>query len=508
VSICGGFDPFGLGSISRECLDYIAVDASNHASVDQTIIEASLSGPLLPMPAGDLRVALGTLYKEDRYEYAASPVASVFLPDGRPDIQGFNASDDIRGDDHNVDVYVEALLPLLAGMRGAESLEAVLGYRLSDYESAGSFDSWKAELLYQPVESIRLRSSYQEAVRAASVSELYLPQLPGFFDNFFFPGSLEPCEVGSDPRTGPDASRVEALCIAQGVPASLLPDFQDSDGFAQGVAGGNPDLGPEEASTTTVGMVWTPRSAHPLLESLQISLDWYRIDIADRITVVPYTDFVSFCYDPAYNPEMSVSNQWCSFFGRDAATGEIDDVRELALNAYDWETDGVDLQLDWRLDLGPGQFGVNWLVSWVHSVTIRVEDSSTPADDLVGTIATRSGGTFGVGSAFPEWKSNLHLSYAWQDLTIGASWRYIDSMADGDPTLDPVFRIPHFDYFDLHAGYTFSAGPLVGLDLRVGVENVTDEDPPIFPSFVQANTDPSQYDVFGRRYYAGLRYSF
>jgi outer membrane receptor protein involved in Fe transport len=47
-----------------------------------------------------------------------------------------------------------------------------------------------------------------------------------------------------------------------------------------------------------------------------------------------------------------------------------------------------------------------------------------------------------------------------------------------------------------------------GLRLGFGVENVTDEDPPIFPSYVQANTDPSQYDVFGRRYYASIRYAF
>jgi len=40
------------------------------------------------------------------------------------------------------------------------------------------------------------------------------------------------------------------------------------------------------------------------------------------------------------------------------------------------------------------------------------------------------------------------------------------------------------------------------------IQNVTDEDAPVFPSFIQANTDPSQYDVFGRRYYASLRYSF
>ncbi len=521
VSICGGFDPFGLGSISQECLDYIAVDASNHASVDQTIVEASLSGPVFALPAGELRVALGAFYKEDKYQYAASPFASEFVPspgstcppDCRQDIAGFVASDDIRGDDHNVDVYAEALVPVLAGLHGVESLEAVLGYRLSDYESAGSFDSWKAELLYRPIGSLRVRGSYQEAVRAASVSELYRPQLPAFFDYFDFPGSLEPCEVDSVQRTGPDSARVEALCVAQGVPAELLPEFRDSGGFATGVAGGNPGLGPEEASTTTVGLVWTPRAAQRLLANLQISVDWYRIDIADRITAVPFVDFVSFCFDPAYNPEMSGSNQWCSLFGRDATTGEIEDARQLLLNASDWETNGVDVQLDWRFDLGPGQLGVNWLVSWIDSITIRVEDSNAPTDDLVGTIGLRSvavgtGGAF--LSAFPEWKSSLRMSYMWQDLVLGVGWRYIDSMTDAATFLDPdpAFRVPHLDYFDLDASYAFSAGPLAGLELRVGVENLTGEDPPIFPSYIQANTDPSQYDVLGRRYYASLRYSF
>jgi len=514
VSVCGGFNPFGLGSISRECLDYVAVDASNHASVDQTIVEASLSGPLLAMPAGDLRVALGAFYKEDQYQYSASPEASVFLPATdivpfeRPDIQGFSASDDIKGDDHNLDVYVEALVPLLAELRGVESLEAVLGYRLSDYESAGSFDSWKVELLYQPIESIRVRSSYQEAVRAPGVSELYLPQLPAFFgfDSFYFPNELEPCEVGSRERSGPDAGRVEALCLEQGVPASLLPGYRKPRDFVQGVAGGNPDLGPEEALTTTLGVVWTARAAHPLLANLQVSLDWYRIDIQNRILEVFFEEFVPNCYDARYNPDFSVDSEWCTPFRRDASTGGIVDVQQLLRNAYDWETDGLDLQLDWRIDFGPGQLGVNWLVAWVDSVTVGVHTGNVSPEELVGTIGNFVSGTFGVGTSLPEWKSNLHLSYAWRDLTMGASWRYIDSMIRLNT--DPVFRVPHVDYFDLNAGYEFSAGLLEGLEMRVGIENVTDRDPPIVPNMQGPNTDSSQYDVLGRRYYASLRYSF
>jgi iron complex outermembrane recepter protein len=512
VSICGGFDPFGKGSISAECLDYIQVDASNHAVVDQTIAEVSLTGPLAPLPAGDLVAAFGVFYKEDKYEYVASPAASVYIgPPGlectpdvacRPDIQGFNASKDIKGDDHNLDLYMELLVPLLRDVPGVQSLETVLGYRSSDYASAGRFDSWKAELLYQPVESLRVRGSYQNAVRAASVSELYLPQRPLEFD-FVSDDVQDPCTVDSPARTGPDATRVEALCLAHGIPASVLPSFEESDGRATGVVGGNPDLEQEEASTGTFGLVWTSSFDHPALSNLQLSLDWYQIEIDDKIDFVSYSDFVPYCYDARYNPDLSVSNQWCALFGRDATSGEITDVHIINVNAVDAETSGVDVQVDWRFDLGPGRLGVSWLVSWLDSHSVVVAGSSVPAIERTGTIGQTAG-----GGSLPEWKSNLHASYAWRDLTVGASWRYIDSMQDADVDLEPVFHIPSVDYLDLSANYEFSSGLLEGLRLGVGVENVTDEDPPIYPSLVQANTDPSQYDVFGRRYYASLRYSF
>jgi outer membrane receptor protein involved in Fe transport len=319
VSICGGFDPFGAESVSAECMAYISTDASNHAWVDQSVAEASLSGPLLAMPAGDMRAAFGVFYKEDKYQYTASPGAAEFLSFNRPNLQGFNASDDIKGDDHNLDLYAELLIPLLRDVRGIESLETVVGYRSSDYASAGRFDSWKAELIYQPLDSLRVRGSYQDAVRAPSVYELYLPQLPaGFgFDPFLTPPLEDPCALSSGARNGPDGSQVEALCLAQGMPAALLPTYDDSDYEPQGVTGGNPDLGQEEASTTTLGVVWTSPLSSRFLSNLQVAFDWYGIDITNKIEDVFFEDFVPWCYDPRYNPEFSVGNQWCGLFGRD-----------------------------------------------------------------------------------------------------------------------------------------------------------------------------------------------
>ena len=77
-----------------------------------------------------------------------------------------------------------------------------------------------------------------------------------------------------------------------------------------------------------------------------------------------------------------------------------------------------------------------------------------------------------------------------------------------DANFDLDYRIPSYDTFDLYASYVIDDGSLAGLTFRAGIENLTNEQPPLLPSQVQANTDPSQYDVLGRRYYANLSYRF
>ena len=116
--------------------------------------------------------------------------------------------------------------------------------------------------------------------------ELYLPQLSAFF---FSPDlePLDPCEADSAERNGPDQAQVEALCLAQGFPPELLPDYDNPDDVARGFAGGNPDLDPETGDTLTFGVVLTSPFVSRWLDRLQVSLDWYRIEIDDAIVTVP-----------------------------------------------------------------------------------------------------------------------------------------------------------------------------------------------------------------------------
>ena len=492
-SICGGFNPFGLRSISAECANYIAVDGTNRTNVEQFVAEASVTGALLALPAGDLKAVFGTMFKRDDFSYAADPISRTFLPDGRSEVVGFNASDDVDGYDYNTDLYAEILVPLLSGRPGAESLEAVLGYRWSDYASVGGVSSYKAELLYRPLQQALVRGSFQHAVRAPSVYELYDPQLG---PEVFLDAAGDPCNAGGPARTGPDAAEVERLCLAQGIPAALLPTYFYTEFSVPGVSGGNPDLEVETADTYTVGVVLEPQTSNPWLANLQVSVDWYDIEIKDAIALVDSGDFVARCYDRTFNPQFSAGNEYCSYFARDTTSGEITDAKSLLRNIAGYRTSGIDVQVDWRYPLGPGQLGLNWLIGYVDTF----EELLGPGIEPLQTVGTAGNA---VGGTIPEWKFNLRGTYSWSAVEFVAQWRYVDSMVDAN---FPDFRIPSRDYLDLVASFAVPAGDLAGLTLTVGVENVTDAEPPIYPSYAQANTDPSQYDILGRRYFARLNY--
>ena len=489
-SICGEFDVLRVGHMAPACVGYISADGTNTSGYTQTIVEFSAVGPVAALPAGKVTLAAGAMYKRDEYSYSADSVSTVFLADGEPDIQGFSPVDDIDDSDHNTDIYVEASIPLLADRPGVQSLETVLGYRRSEYGSAGGTDAWKAELSYRPSNALLLRGSLQRAIRAPSVFELYLPRLQV---THFFDEVTDPCAFYSDERAGSAAAEVEALCLAQGVPPALLTDFVQNESFA-GTSGGNTELQPEDAHTATLGLVLE------LLADMQISIDWYRIEVDESIEEVTAPDAIPVCFDPTVNGTMSTTNYWCSFFARDPATGQLENGVDTLLNYSNREVTGVDTQLEWHFPVGAVQMTFNGLASWMDEYTVSPY-RGLPKNERAGVV----GG--GVGGSRPEWKLNLQMRADWRWLGFGVTWRCVDAMHDADrPGFGWDYRVPSQHYYDVFAEGHFESGPLAGLRLQAGIENVTDEQPPLIPSWVGANTDPSQYDVLGQRIYVNASF--
>jgi outer membrane receptor protein involved in Fe transport len=110
------------------------------------------------------------------------------------------------------------------------------------------------------------------------------------------------------------------------------------------------------------------------------------------------------------------------------------------------------------------------------------------------------------------------------DVNLSVAWRYISSVKldlnDPDPALNsggafivPDAEIPHYDYFDIAFDWTVSDH----LAIRGGINNVTDEDPPVLdsntfgisgPPFGNANTYPVVYDSLGREVFVAMTTRF
>ena len=237
-------------------------------------------------------------------------------------------------------------------------------------------------------------------------------------------------------RTGPNGAQVAALCAAQGLPVSLLPTYTYTNRQVDAVIGGNPQLDPEEATTYTLGVVFTSPFEQPWLSRLQVSLDWYDIEVENEIAFDRAIDFIPRCYNAEFNPSFSADYASCQLFQRSRDSGDIQDALELYQNVRGTRTSGVDLQVDWSFDVGPGLLGASWLVAWVDSW----ERQATPQQDPVEYV-----GTINAQQSIPEWKWNLNLNYTLGGLYANVSWRYIDSMTDAAVT---TFDVPSRDYFD------------------------------------------------------------
>ncbi|WP_312217665.1 TonB-dependent receptor domain-containing protein [Brevundimonas sp.] len=512
----GGFNPFGLAPISASCLNYIGRTSRTATTVEQNVVEGTLQGKAFDLPAGEVRVAMGVQYRENSYRFDSDPSLEKMNPklphlgaDGLPDggeiggveIAGFNPSPSVNGSVNSIDLFGEALVPLLSNLPFIQQLDMTLGYRYSDYSSIGGTQAYRADLDWTIIDGLRLRGGYNRAVRAPSVGELYSP----LGVNYMAIGQANASAAGGDPcdstgfyMNGPNAAQVKQLCIAQGV---ANPDnFIYTDNQVAGWDGGNPNLSEETADTWSFGVVYQPRFESALFSNMSFAIDYYNIEIEDVISSISAADMLKGCFNGAgENPTYDPNNTYCQLFKRNPLSGAIFDATSNLENLGVLKTAGVDAQFDWRfdlVDLGAPDWGTlnfNAVVSWLA----EREDSVVAGGaftDRKGTISDDFGNTF------PEWKSLASVDWAKGPFSATARWRRVGEMTiyGSDEKLDATH------YFDLMGSWAINDT----VSLRAGVNNVGDQQPRTWNPGVQANTDPSTYDVLGRRYFVGLTARF
>jgi iron complex outermembrane receptor protein len=513
----GGYNPFGQHGISAACAAFISRTTKNSTQLDQRLVEATATGPVFDLPAGPLKVAVGVDYIRNTFSFipdsvlSTSDTSSTPIPQDTAGVIGFNAQNPLHGSTDVYEIYGEALVPILKDLPLVKELNLDLGYRLSSYNTVGSVSTYKADGNWKITDMFTVRGGYARAIRAPSIGELFAPQNQNFPTIGAAAGAGkftgDPCDVGSGFRVAgaPNAAQVRALCLAQGVPQQVIDTYTNASPQVQALTGGNPNLKQETADTYSAGIVFNPHIDMPLFERLSASVDWYHIKIEGAIGTIGAATSVQSCFNnpvgAATNPNFALGNSFCQLIRRDPSTGDIVQVVDTFANLGSYDTQGVDFQVDWGFGLGAVGLSDDYgrlAFNVIGSYTSKFDVTPIPGGNVehhAGTVSNL------IGSNYAKWKALSSVRWSWSAVELGLHWRRISAVQDflaGGPAA------PAFNYFDADARWKINDM----FEVRAGVNNIGDKQPPVYTSEIQANTDPSTYDVLGRRYFVGLKARF
>lgn len=491
---CVPANVFGEDALSPEAADYLAISAANSEISQLQVASASVTGELFDLGAGAVGLALGAEWRS---------VKSQFLPDfslASGDVSGFNAGQATAGRYSVKEVFGELRVPLLAEKPFAERLELTGAARYSDYslDAVGGVFTWAAGAEWAPIRDVTLRGQFQRAIRAPNVDELFGGQEQGF------PPANDPCSNRTPENQN---ATVRALCIATGVPAgSVFTSGVQPDSQIEGSFGGNPELKEEKSDTYTLGVVFRPG----FVPGLNVTVDYYHIKVDNYITELG--GGLNNVLDLCYNVVQDANNPYCQAIKRNPG-GDIDIVRVNNANVASLTTAGIDLQIDYGLDLGFGLFADNesrltlfFLGTWVDKWTY------TPVVELPTTIDCV--GQFGLtcDDPIPEFRFTARATWATGPLQLSLRYRWVDALKDdqiknantpASQLAKPKLGAHH--YFDLSAVYSVNED----VELSFGINNLFDNKPPLTgDSQEQANTFPGLYDVLGRDYFLSATVRF
>lgn len=504
---CIGYawNPFGNTPMTPGCLEYVSRTHKNTNDQTQKIVEATLQGPLFTLPAGDLSFAIGADYRETSFNY---------LPDSTlrtNDSIGYGFVSAASGKQTVKEAFAELLVPILKDKPFVNDLTASFAYRYSHYDRFGGQHTYKADLTWRPADPILFRGGYSVAIRAPSLGNLFGPTSVAQLPIGTGPNAGDPCATGSIYRTGANASQVQALCLAQGIPSALFPTYSYGISTVPGKDGSNPNLTPERATTYSFGMVLTPRFESPWFKRVQLSVDYYNIRIKDAIGSLLLSDILPRCFnsDGTSNSGYSVNNAFCQRIARDPLTGQISLGRQGLFNFATYTVSGIDVQFNWRVGLDAlgmssdsGHIELNTSASYLKDYTVAGLLGS-PTRNYAGSAGF---GGVGGGISHPRWKINTGLTFEkdWFNTTL--QWRHISSMVHSDKLANPAsttLGVSAYNYFDLNAQFEISERFTFG----VGITNLTDKGPP-FISASPLTTDAATYDVIGRTFFASIKARF
>ncbi len=442
-----------------------------------------VTGSPLELPAGKLGIAIGGGVRSDSLTIDFDGLTEI----GK--VPGLNASFPTSGTRDSYDFFTEIRVPIFSPdnhIPGFHSLEVTAAGRFESFDPGGDDAVPKVGIRWQPIdEQITLRANYAQSFVAPTTFQL-------------FGGALQ-----SQP----------GIAVAGG------PPQQETVAFVS-----NPNLKAVNGENYGAGVVFQPKA----IKHLTVSVDYYHIQTRNdifRVDPQAITDdlnangsaskFASlFKFANGGTLTSTAPNQLV-----DATWGSLDLPLE---NGAKTETDGLDMSANYVLPTAAAG-------TFTFFAAADVVFKFLFSDPVIGGPFHYDGQytdpqvAVGAQGLIPDYTVNTGLSWDIQNWNYTVNARYIPSVEDkgyGFPFRNetfttigtaahpdgPTWTVEDWFSIDMQLSYELGKGkPLRdwydGTKVTVGVNNVTDEAPPLISSSSEDNTDKASYDIIGRFVY-------
>ena len=475
---CVPLDRLGLGVADPAAIKYALGDPYRDEKVTQKVVGANLSLTPFATWAGDVSVAVGAEYREEKIKgfvpqefqpiITRNPSTGALSTTNLWSVGNFLPS---NGSYNVKEAYLETVVPLGFG------LEFNGAVRATDYSTSGYVTTWKAGATWQPIPDIRFRVTRSRDIRAPNLAELYQAGSSNSdaVSNPFYPGA------------GPGGAT-----------------YGTSISYSA-TAVGNLNLRPEKADSWNIGTVLSPR----FLPGFNASIDYFRINISDAIGSLSAQEIINRCAEGLA--------QYCAAITPDPNSTSRILFRSQPFNFASQLVRGIDFEASYRVPLNrlfartPGAFTL-------RGVATRYLDNLID-QGITGTDVINSVGVNGGQSTTPNWIFRFSATYDTPSFSITSVARGVSSgrydaggieCTSGCPvstSQHPTYENNHVSgafYVDLNFTKKFNVRARGDGEMFINVTNVFNRWPILVPETgLAANSTYS--DLLGRAYRIGVR---
>jgi iron complex outermembrane receptor protein len=401
-------------------------------------------------------LALGFEARNEKFEQSANaPVAEAVIASTGIDPATFNAG--------KRDVYAgffELNVPLI------KSLDVTVAARYDKYSDFGNTTNPKVSFRFQPSKAFLLRGSYSTGFRAPSLYELNAAQT----------------------YTNSSGGQNDPVNCPGGVRQPGAPSSACNNQFEE-LGGGNTALKPEKSKNATLGIVLEP------FNDFTAEFDAYHISFTNQISVLSDSDLFDVSQNGTFSKYFHYnSSGQLSVDGTQCPGSNCGYVSVQNQNLGGVKTDGIDTQLNYRLNAGrAGKMNFGLMSTWVHSFKYQ----NLPNGPYLQNVGIWSG----AGPVF-RWQHNAVINWTLDQFSLGLAAHYKSGYVD----INPDYKVSAYTTLDLYGTYAMSKG----ISLTLGVRNLADSKAPFTfqTQKFQTGYDPRFADPTGRVFYGRATYSF